>query len=293
MVAVGLQDVGGAVVGAAEDGADGDRAGQQGAGLVALHLQALRDGDPLAVLVGDVLGLAVDELAGGRGQPAGGAAGLDGAQLEQDLVGQGEEGVADEDGLGGVVGLPDGVAVAALLVAVHEVVVEQREVVHELDGHGAGDARRGGRAGGLGRQQGEGGAYGLALIAVGRPPLDVDPPEVVGGDGVHGCREPGHGGTQHRRGKRPSALQQGADACGVDSWDRRCHGLSSGGRARTRPARGDARLEGSLVHTAASRRGWWCGRPSSERAAPAAFRPLRTALSMVAGQPVAVHAPAR
>ena len=39
-------------------------------------------------------------------------------------------------------------------------------------------------------------------------------------------------------------------------------------------------------------RGCWSPR-SSASAAPAAARPLRTALSIVAGQPVSVHAPAR
>ncbi len=125
MIAVLLQRVRGAVVGAAEHRADGAGGGEQGAGLVALHLQALLDADAVAVLVGDVLRLTVDQGAGRGGQPTGGAAGLDGAEFQQDLVGEGEQGVADQDGLGGAVHLPDGVAVAALLVAVHQVVVQQ------------------------------------------------------------------------------------------------------------------------------------------------------------------------
>lgn len=125
MVAVLLQLVRGPVVGAAEHGADGGGAGQQGAGLVALHLQALLDGDPLAVLVADVLRLPVDQGARGGGQTARGAAGLDGAELEEHLVGEGEERVADEDGLRRTVHLPDGVPVAALFVAVHQVVVQE------------------------------------------------------------------------------------------------------------------------------------------------------------------------
>ncbi len=87
MVAVLLQRVGGTVVGAAEHRADGAGAGEQGAGFVALHLQALLDGDAVAVLVGDVLGLTVDQGAGGGGETAGGAAGLDGAEFEEHLVG--------------------------------------------------------------------------------------------------------------------------------------------------------------------------------------------------------------
>lgn len=88
---------------------------------------------------------------------------------------------------------------AALLVAVHQVVVQQREVVHEFDGDGAGDAGLGRRARGFRGQQGERGAHGLAAVAVGRPALGVDPAEVVRRDGVHGRRQPVHGSSQHRR----------------------------------------------------------------------------------------------
>lgn len=121
---------------------------------------------------------------------AGRAARLDRAELQQQVVGEREERVADQDRLGRAVHLPYGVAVAALLVAVHQVVVQQREVVHEFDGHRAGNAGLGGRARRLGGQQGERGAHGLAAVTVRRPPVGVDPAEVVGGDGVHGRREP-------------------------------------------------------------------------------------------------------
>ena len=159
----------------------------------------LIDGDPLAVLVGDVLGLSVDELAAGGGQAARGAARLDGAELQQDLVGEGEQGVADEDRLGGAVHLPDGVAVAALFVAVHQVVVQEGEVVDEFDGDGAAPEVGIPGAGDLGGEHREGGAHGLAAVTVRRPPVGVDPAEVVGGDGVHGRREPAHGSPQDRR----------------------------------------------------------------------------------------------
>ncbi len=299
MVAVLLQLVGRTVVRAAEDGADGDRAGEQGAGLVALHLQALLDADALAVLVGDVLGLAVDELAAGGGQPAGGAAGLDGAEFQQDLVGEGEERVADQDRERRAVHLPHRVAVAALLVAVHQVVVQQREVVDELDGDRAGDADLGRGSRSLGGEQREGGADGLAAVAVRRVALGVDPAEVVRGDGVHGRREPVDRGAEHGGRQRAAALQEGErvrlldapSGCAVagirvlDSRVPRVHWLSSVsctcccGRAGGRHA--------------ASCRGCSRWRPSAASAACAALSPLRTAPSMVAGQPVAVHAPAR
>lgn len=208
MVAVLLQRVRGEVVGTAEHRADGAGAGEQGARLVALHLQALLDADAVAVLVGDVLCLTVDQGTGRGGEAARGAARLDGAEFQEDLVGQREQGVADEDGLGGAVHLPDGVAVAALLVAVHQVVVQQREVVHQFNGDRTRHAHLGGGAGGLRGQDGERGAYGLAAVAVRGIALGVDPAEVVGGDGVHGRCEPVDGRLQHRCGQGPAALQE-------------------------------------------------------------------------------------
>lgn len=148
-------------------------------------------------------------------RPAGRAARLDRAELQQDLVGQREQRVADQDRLRGAVHLPYGVTVSALLVAVHQVVVQQREVVHEFDGHRAGDAGLGRSARRLGGQQGERRADGLAAVAVGGLALGVDPAEVVGGDGVHGRCEPVNGGPEHRSGQGPSALQKHGDVRGV------------------------------------------------------------------------------
>lgn len=136
-------------------------------------------------------------------------------ELQQDLVGKREQRVADQDRLGRAVHLPHRVAVAPLLVAVHQVVVQQREVVHELDGHGAGDAGLRGGAGRLRGQQGQRRAHGLAAVAVGGPALGIDPAEVVGGHGVHGRCEPVNGSPEHRRGKGPSALQKRGDVRGV------------------------------------------------------------------------------
>ncbi len=244
-MAVLLQGVGGAVVRAAEDRADGAGAGEQGAGLVALHLQALLDADPVAVLVGDVLGLAVDEGAGGGGQAARGAARLGGAQLQQHLVGQGEQGVADQDGLGGAVHLPDGVAVPALFVAVHQVVVQQREVVDQFDGDRAGHTGARCRAGDLGGQHRERGAHRLAPVAVRGPALRVGPAEVVGGHRVHGRGQTVDGRAQHRHGQGPAALQERGHvhrgpASGLRGRGHSGHSLSSccgtGGAASCRAA---------------------------------------------------------
>lgn len=232
-----------------------------------------------------------------RVRAARGAAGLDGAEFQQHLVGQGEQGVADQDGLGGAVHLPDGVAVPALLVAVHQVVVQQREVVDQFDGDRAGHAGLRGGAGDLGGQHGEGGAYGLAAVAVRGPALGVDPAEVVGGDRVHGRRQAVDGRPQYRRGQGPAALQERGHvhrgpSSGLRGRGHSGHSLSSccgtGGAGTCRAA--------LLQHQAASSRAkrWrGRGRPRAPSAASAAPTPLRTALSMVAGHPVAVHAPAR
>ncbi len=296
MVAVLLERVGGVLVGAAEHRADGAGAGEQGPGLVALHLQALLDADAVAVLVGDVLGLTVDQGPAGLGQPAGGTAGLDAAQLQQHLVGQREQGVADQDGLGGAVHLPDGVAVAALLVAVHQVVVQEGEVVHQLHGHRAGHAHLGRGAGDLGGEHGERGTYGLAAVAVRGVALGVDPAEVVGGDGVHGRGQSVDRRPQDRRGQGPAALQKRGHVHRGPSIGRRGrghsgHSLSSScgaGSAGVGPAR-------IGFHAASSKKSGRRprDRPRAPSAAAAAPTPLRTALSMVAGHPVAVHAPAR
>jgi len=86
--------------------------------------------------------------------------------------------------------------------------VQQREVVDQLDGDRTGDAglRRG--AGDLGREHREGGAHGLAAVAVRGVALGVDPAEVVGGNGVHRGREAVDGRLQHRCGQGPAALQE-------------------------------------------------------------------------------------
>ncbi len=168
-MAVALQGVGGALVRAAEDRADGAGAGEQGAGLVALHLQALLDADPVAVLVGDVLGLPVDEGAAGPGEAAGGAARPRRCRVPAAPRWPGRTGRRRPGWPGRGRAPSRRCRGAALLVAVHQVVVQQREVVDQLDGDRAGHAGLRGGAGDLGGQHGEGGAHGLAAVAVRGP----------------------------------------------------------------------------------------------------------------------------
>lgn len=164
---------------------------------------------------------------------------------------------------------------AALLVTVHQVVVQQGEVVDQLDGDRAGHAGFRGGAGDLGGQYGEGGAHGLASVAVRGPPLGVDPAEVVGGDRVHGRRQAVDGRPQYRRGQGPAALQERGHvhrgpSSGLRGRGHSGHSLSSccgtGGAGACRAA--------SLQHQAASSRAKrWRGR--GRRGRPARRPPRR------------------
>ena len=75
---------------------------------------------------------------------------------------------------------PDRGPVPAGHVAVHQVVVQQREVVHQLDGDRARHPDLGRRSGGPGREQGEGRAQRLAARSGLGVAVGVGPAEVVG-----------------------------------------------------------------------------------------------------------------
>ena len=82
--------------------------------------------------------------------------------FEQHLVGQDLQGVAGDDGRADPVHGPHRRAVMALGVGVDDVVVDEREVVDQLHGHGARYADLGVRPGRLGGEDGEGGPDALA-----------------------------------------------------------------------------------------------------------------------------------
>jgi len=107
-----------------------------------------------------------------------------------------EQGVADEDGGGVAPHGPHRRAVAPFGVAVHQVVVDQGEVVHEL--HRDRAAQRGRRVAGdgLAGQQGQRGAHRLAGVRVERPTTLVAPAEVVGRHQPAVVVEPVHGTAQ-------------------------------------------------------------------------------------------------
>ena len=145
--------------------ADAAGARHQRGGLVAGHVQALGQGHVVALLEGQVRALPADQPQHRRGQAAGRPRALEGVVLEQQVLGQREQPVPGQDGRADAEHGPGRRAVPALGVVVHDVVVQQGEVVHELDRHRGGDAALGRRARGAGGQQGERGPQRLAAAA--------------------------------------------------------------------------------------------------------------------------------
>ncbi len=126
------------------------------------------------------------------------AAGPDGADSTR--LAADEEGAAGQDGESFTEDYPGAGSVPPGAVAVHDVVVEQGEVVHQLDRDGSGhsDLQRGARRGG--REQHEGGAHRLAtaeraMWVVRSSPAEVvgdDRPDLLGEGGDLGPQGPGH-----------------------------------------------------------------------------------------------------
>ena len=203
-----------------------------------------------------VVGLPADQPLRGAEQ-AGKRAPAVGVVAHQRLDGAGQHRVAGEDRLALAEDGPPGRTVAPFEIAVHDVVVQQREVVHQLDGDRAGQRRR---------------------RRCRRPPRPTAPP----GSGGSPCRRrsrpgcrPGRtsraGRTRCSRIRASSSVPTAArSAC----WTERAHAADC---LRVRcDSCGD-------LHSLLG------GTPS---ASSAAAMPLRTALSIVSGQPVAVHDPA-
>ena len=147
------------------NGADAARAGHQRGRLVAGHLQALGQADVVALLEGEVRALPADQPQDRDGQAPGRPGALEGVVLQQQVLGQREEPVPGQDGRADAEHGPGRRPVPALGVVVHDVVVQQGEVVHELDRHRGGHAPLGRRASGAGGEQGQRGPQGLAATA--------------------------------------------------------------------------------------------------------------------------------
>ena len=134
--------------------------------------------------------------------------------------GQCQQRVPGQDRVSGPEHRPRGRAVAAHLVAIHHIVMQHREVVHELDR----DRRWNGclrvSPGGLRGQQRQRGANRLAGVAAGRFPLAIAPAEVIAGDLARRRRQLGDGIAQPRIDGRPRRWRT--------ALPRRIQALSSG-----------------------------------------------------------------
>ena len=202
-----------------EDGADRARAAEQRAGLARLHREAALDVDDRDRLERHVERLPGDHRRGRVGDRGGRALAVEGApvgprqpdherRVEHDLLREGEQGVAHDDGAADAEQRPDRRPVPALGVLVDDIVVDQREVVDELDRDTAGDPddplRR-------------------------RPPR----PRARRGPGARPCRR-----RRRRGGPRASAQPRWYSAIGRSSGESRSTAARSAGATRlARPAR--------------------------------------------------------
>ena len=124
--------------------------------LAARHRHALGERDVAERLEGEVVGLPLDHVRRRRRAERATARCAPGARLlGEHLHGEGHQGVAGDDGRRRPERRPHRRPVAALAVVVHQVVVDQREVVHQLDRDRAGNADRLVGADGGRRQHGE------------------------------------------------------------------------------------------------------------------------------------------
>ena len=141
------------------------------------HGHALLDADVAAGLEGDVVGLTGDHRRGGVGQRRRRGRARLRRRLEEDLVGQDLQGVAGDDGRADAVHRPHRRPVMAFGVGVDDVVVDEREVVDQLDGHAAGTPTSRIGAGRLGSEHGQGGPDALAARrrSTGLPSASVQP----------------------------------------------------------------------------------------------------------------------
>ena len=178
--------------------ADRAGAGHQRGRLVARHLDALGQGHVAALFEREVLALPGDQPLHRGGQAARRPQAARGGVLEQQVVRQGEHRVAGQDRRADAEHGPRGRAVPPLGVPVHDVVVQQREVVHKLDRDRGADAALGGHARGAGGKQGERGAQRLAAPLAHRVPLSVGEAVVVGSHPANAGAQPVDRGLRGR-----------------------------------------------------------------------------------------------
>ena len=196
-------------------------------------------------------------------------------------MGQDLQGVTGDDGRSDAVHRPHGRAVMAFGVGVDDVVVDEREVVDELDGHRAGHPDLGVGPRRLGGEDGQGRPDALAARQS-RPGCRRGRSSPCGRWPAGGSRAPDARWPRSGPGRRPGGTGPGPRG---RQWSGSRHLLGVGWLKGVRQGQGRPGPVLVAVRDAPAR-----GVPA--RATAAAARPLRTAPSMVAGQPVSVHAPA-
>ncbi len=155
------------------------RDGEQRAGLVARHREALGQSHVGPALESDIGRLAVDQSKQCRVESLHALDRQRWAVADERLGGQGDQRVAGQDRGGHAVDRPRGRAMPPGAVFIHHVVVQQRVVVREFDGDSCVGGLTGRAADGLGRQHRQRGPYRLAGIPVQRAAVFVPPAEVV------------------------------------------------------------------------------------------------------------------
>ena len=180
---------------------------EQGAGLARAHPHALLRRRIHAAFQVEVGGLAVDQARRRIRQRVERRDAMGRPGVEQEPEGKREHRVARQDRPCAAEDRPGGRTVVALAVAVHDVVVQQREGVHQLDRRRARQAVGIRPACGPGREQRERRTYRLPPAAVGGVAVGVQPPQVVSDDHAHRRGELLDRRTQRRCNRCRRALQ--------------------------------------------------------------------------------------
>ena len=165
-------------------------------------------------------------------------------------MGQDLQRIAGHDGRADAVERPDGGAVVAFGVGVDDVVVNQREVVDQLDGHSSGHPDAGVRPGRFGGEDGQGRADALAAGRVHRVTGGISPAQVIGRDASDLWGEPfdgfgqGRGDEPHGRGPGCRRLRWSGSShlLGV-----MCRGLGGAGSGRRRAVSGVGGMAGGAA----------------------------------------------
>jgi hypothetical protein len=125
--------------------------------------------------------------------------------------------------------------VPAGLVAVHDVVVQQREVVHQFDGRGGRHGAVGDAADGRRRQQHQRRSQGFARPRVGGFAESVEPAHVVSGDAAHRAGQRVDRGPQGGLDRLPAPGQEFGRGAGLGDGRHRPTSTLSCARSGSEP----------------------------------------------------------